>query len=74
MHPFPRIRRIMAEQFYIKLVEHAGMAYDHQVLDLLLASPWDDVTTEETTVGLALQVAASLEVAHLMNVPQDYGS
>lgn len=71
MHSYPRIRRITAEQLYIKLVEQGGMNDRHQVaVDLLLNSPWDGDDSTADISSLALQVASALGVANLMELPQ----
>jgi len=66
MHSYPRIRRITAEQFYIKLVEQGDLHDGDEILELLLNSPWD---TEMPTTEIAdrvLQVASLLKVGHLV--------
>ena len=69
MHPYPRIRRLTAEQLYVKLVEQAGVDDGHHVLEILLNSPWDGDSSEAEAASFALQVAASLDVGHLLEEP-----
>lgn len=66
MHPFPRVRRIAAENLYVKLVEQPTMVENHPALELLLSNPWDS-TDEATAVKMAAEVASSLEVAQLVD-------
>lgn len=59
-HPFPRIRRVTAENLYVKLLETPEMEDGHPALRLLLSTTWDgDVDTlalkaKAEDVGLAL--------------------
>jgi hypothetical protein len=66
MHPFPRVRRIAAENLYVKLVEQPATTGSHPALDLLLNSPWDSTDTVVAT-KMAMDVASSLEVAQLVD-------
>jgi hypothetical protein len=70
MHPFPRVRRIAAENLYVKLVEQPAMSAGHPALDLLLSNPWDSTDTV-TATKMAVEVASSLEVAQLVDPIQE---
>ena len=66
MHPFPRVRRIVAESFYVKLVEQTSADDNLPALQLLLDSPWDSTDVLEAT-KMAMEVAFSLEIAELVD-------
>lgn len=68
MHPFPRIRRIVAENLYVKLVEQPTACDNNPALDLLLSNPWDSMDVV-TATKLATEVATSLDVAQLLLDP-----
>lgn len=68
MHPFPRVRRITAENFYVKLGELEDYGESHPAIDLLLTSPWDG--TESDVKKMATDVASSLDVLQLVDQTQ----
>jgi len=70
MHPFPRVRRITAENFYVKLGEQAELNEDHPALKLLLTSPWDGPDSEMDVTQMAMKVASALDVMKLLQETQ----
>ena len=66
MHPFPRVRRITAENLYVRLLENPDMDSEHPVLTLLLSNPWDADETDTKVKEMATDVATSLGVESLM--------
>jgi hypothetical protein len=68
MHSFPRIRRIAAENLYIRLLENPERDPEHPALSLLLSNPWDGDEPEAKVKEMAMEVAQALEVESLMVV------
>ena len=66
MHPFPRVRRIAAENFYIRLIEDPEMDSTDPALALLLTNPWDGDEPEPKVREMAMEVAKALGVDSLM--------
>lgn len=62
MHPFPRVRRITAENLYVKLVEKSYMDDDHPGLGLLLTRPWDGPASEEEIKNMAMEAISALNM------------
>lgn len=70
MHPFPRVRRIAAENFYVKLLEQPWMQDDHPAISLLLGNAWDGDLSDADISRMAADVAVALgvpEKEHVVN-------
>lgn len=68
MHPFPRVRRITAENLYVRLLE--SLEGESPALDLLLTNPWDSDQSQIDVNKMALEVARALGV-ELPQPPQE---
>ena len=66
MHPFPRVRRIAAENFYIRLIEDPERDSNDPALALLLTNPWDGDEPDSKVREMAMEVAKALGVDSLM--------
>jgi hypothetical protein len=66
MHPFPRVRRIAAENLYVRLLENPDLDEKHPALALLLINPWDGDASEARVKEMAKEVAEALEVGSLL--------
>ena len=66
-HPFPRIRRIAAENLYVRLLEDPEVDEIHPVLTLLLNNPWDGDESQAKVMEMAVAVATALDVGLLMD-------
>ena len=66
MHPFPRVRRIAAENLYIRLLENPETDDEHPALSLLLEHQWDEGAAEKVQ-NAAREVAEALHVTTLLD-------
>ena len=66
LHPFPRVRRIAAENLYIRLLENPDLEDSHPALALLLSNPWDGDESDAAVKAMAAEVATELGVASLI--------
>ena len=62
MHPFPRVRRLAAENFYVNLLEQPWIQDDHPAISLLLGNAWDGDVSEVDIKRMAADVADALEI------------
>jgi hypothetical protein len=62
MHPFPRIRRIAAENLYIRLLEKTELDSNHPALNLLLVNPWDGDEPEARVKEMGTEIAVALSI------------
>jgi len=62
MHPFPRVRRITAENLYVRLLETPDLDGKNPALDLLLTNPWDSDQSPKNIHKMASEVASTLGV------------
>ena len=62
MHPFPRVRRIAAENLYVRLLESPDLDGDNPALELLLTNPWDSDQSPFNVKKMASEVASALGV------------
>ncbi len=68
MHVYPRVRRIAAENFYIKLIEQPDISDSHPAIELLLTNPWEQDMLEEEAKRMATDIASLLNVPFLMEL------
>ena len=62
MHPFPRVRRLAAENFYVKLLEQPWIQDDHPAISLLLGNAWDGDVSDTEIQRMAADVAEALDI------------
>ena len=61
-HPFPRVRRLAAENFYVKLLEQPWVQDDHPAMLLLLGNAWDGDVSDTEIQRMAADVAEALDI------------
>ncbi|CAJ1936513.1 unnamed protein product [Cylindrotheca closterium] len=61
-HPFPRVRRIAAENLYVRLLESPDLDGDNPALELLLTNPWDSDQSPLNVKKMASELASALGV------------
>jgi hypothetical protein len=66
MHRFPRVRRIAAENLYVRLLEKPDLDSENPALNLLLTNPWDGDEPEMKVKEMAMEVAIALDVQSLV--------
>lgn len=63
MHPFPRVRRLTAEYFYVKLLEQPWIQDDHPAISMLLGNAWDGDLSDIDIKRMAANVSDALGIA-----------
>lgn len=61
-HPFPRVRRIAAENLYVRLLENPSFDEKHPALNLLLSNPWDGDESQDRVQKMVEEVVDALGI------------